>query len=85
MEAISGMVRPIVTLGLVAALIYMAIAQHDDNARGAAVNLVTAVVAFWFGTRQSEVVTNAAAKLAQTQAEIVAGTGPGIPAPRETP
>lgn len=85
MEAVAGMVRPLVTIGLVAALIYMAIAQHDDNARGAAVNLVTAVVAFWFGTRQAEVVTNAAAKLAETTAAVQAGTGNGGPLPTPPP
>jgi hypothetical protein len=65
---IDGLVRPLVTVGLVAALVYMAVVQSDENARAAALTLGTSVVSFWFGTRQADKAADAAIAVAKQAA-----------------
>jgi hypothetical protein len=57
---IDGLVRPAVTGGLVAAIVYLGVVQGSDEAVSTILNLGIAVVSFWFGTRTADKAADAA-------------------------
>lgn len=72
---IDGLVRPSVTTGFVAAIIYMALVQALPEAQSTVNNLGIAVVSFWFGTRTAD--KQADAVLAAVKKESLMGSNNG--------
>ena len=65
---VDGLVRPLVTGGLVAAVIYMAVATENRDAAIALIGLTSMALTFWFKDRAADKAAEAAVDVAKSNA-----------------